>query len=755
MDQSELRRFEELCIQEEPPWCQASCPLHLDGRALCRSAAGGQFTEARRTIEKTLPLPEILGRICDAPCMGSCLRALRGGAVALGDLERACLDEGPLQRRALLIPKNGRSFAVAGGALSALTAASDGLRKGFSVTVLTFEEPKDLLLALSDRLAPEVVQRELNWLASIGAVFRPFPAGRGPDDVASEFEALYIGLDDPCAAAAALGIAPLDPVSLETGRPGLFAGGDGPSFIQRAAEGRRGATSIERFLQGASLHSGREKEGPFTTRLFTDISAVESLSPTPAPPGGYDAAGAKEEAARCLRCQCMECVKRCVYLQEYRGYPKRYAREIYNNLAIVQGSRTANGMINSCSLCGQCERICPNGFSMRGLCLGARREMVRQDRMPPSAHDFALEDMAFSNSAAALLRHAPGRETSSYLFFPGCRLAGSSPGTIAPLYDFLRDRIDGVGLWIRCCGAPARWAGREDLFGSATEELKGQWAFMGSPTVIAACTGCLDVLRRDAPEIEAVSLWAVLNDIPLPPHPSAPEGPVALHDPCPAAEMPDVRAAVRAICSALGITVDELPETGERTSCCGFGGLQRNANEPLADRAATARVEESPRDYLTYCAMCRNLFARAGKRTAHLLDFLFPEPGMDPFHRPFAGYSRQRDDRLALVRALHSTHWMEDNRPMEPHESVTLVMDGSVLALLEKRRIVHDAVKRVLYEAERTGRSVDRGDGTFIASLRPSLVTYWIEYRPLGDGRYEVLGAWSHRMVVTEGGRRS
>ncbi|HCL80183.1 MAG TPA: amine oxidase, partial [Synergistaceae bacterium] len=493
---------------------------------------------------------------------------------------------------------------------------------------------------------------------------------------------------------------------------------------------------------------------PFETRLFTDISDVAPLPPSPAPPEGYDVAGAKEEAARCLQCQCMECVKRCVYLQEYRGYPKRYAREIYNNLAIVQGSRTSNRMINSCSLCGQCERICPNGFSMRDLCLGARREMVRQNRMPPSAHDFALEDMALSNSTGALLRHAPGREASSYLFFPGCHLAGGSPGTIAPLYDFLRDRIDGVGLWLRCCGAPARWAGREDLFDSAMEELKEQWASMGSPTVITACTGCLDVLRRDALEIEAVSLWTVLKDMPLPPHGPVPGEPMALHDPCTAAEMSDVRAAVRDICSSLGIAMEELPETGERTSCCGFGGLQRNANEPLADRVAAARVEENPRDYLTYCAMCRNLFARAGKRTAHLLDFLFPEAGKDSFDRPYAGCSRQRDDRLALVRALQSSHWMEENRPMEPHESIVLVMDDSVLALLEKRRIVHDTVKRLLFEAERTGASMDRGDGTFIASLRPSLVTYWVEYRPLGDGRYEVLGAWSHRMVVTEGGRR-
>ena len=32
MDQQTLRQWEARCIQEEPPFCQAACPLRLDGR---------------------------------------------------------------------------------------------------------------------------------------------------------------------------------------------------------------------------------------------------------------------------------------------------------------------------------------------------------------------------------------------------------------------------------------------------------------------------------------------------------------------------------------------------------------------------------------------------------------------------------------------------------------------------------------------------------------------------------------------------
>ena len=99
-----------------------------------------------------------------------------------------------------------------------------------------------------------------------------------------------------------------------------------------------------------------------------------------------------------MQCECMECVKVCAYLEKFGAYPKRYAREIYNNASIVMGPRQANKLVNSCSLCGLCETVCPNDFAMQDLCLEARREMVGKGKMPPSAHEFALLDMEFSNS---------------------------------------------------------------------------------------------------------------------------------------------------------------------------------------------------------------------------------------------------------------------------------------------------------------------------------------------------------------------
>ena len=61
----------------------------------------------------------------------------------------------------------------------------------------------------------------------------------------------------------------------------------------------------------------------------------------------------------------------------FEAYPRKYAREIYNNESIVMGPRQANKLVNSCSLCGLCERVCPEDFAVQDLCLQARRSMVR------------------------------------------------------------------------------------------------------------------------------------------------------------------------------------------------------------------------------------------------------------------------------------------------------------------------------------------------------------------------------------------
>ena len=750
MEKERLIEFESRCVQDEPPFCQAACPLHLDGRALCSFVRAGRFDDARKLIERTLPLPEVLARICDAPCTEACIRKELGGAIELGSIERACVELEPLKRAPLLIPKSGKRVAVLGSGLGSLCAASDGIRKGYSVTVYYDNPINDLLTALSPLVTDEIASREIAWLEKGGVSFLPWSELPPLAELSSLFDGAYAGLDDPRTALDLGGVTSGDPISLETPVIGLFVGGASRSFILRAADGRRGIKSVERHMQGASLHSAREKEGPYPTRLFTSTAEVAAVSPVKGREDAYTPEEAKSEAERCLLCECMECVKHCTYMQHYKGYPKKFAREVYNNLSVIQGTRLANTMINSCSLCGRCERICPEGFSMADLVSEARREMIKQEKMPPSAHDFALEEMRFNCSPkATLLRSDPETGGCAYLLYPGCRLAGTSPETTLVLYSFLREQLEGgIGLWLRCCGAPAEWAGRDDEAHSELKRIMEEWRFMGSPVVIVACTSCLSLFRRENPEMETVSLWEVLDDLDLPASTRAPGRPLAVADPCTAAEMGGVRSAVRDILTRAAVQFEEPSLSGELTFCCGFGGLQECANPDLARESARARGQESELDFLVYCAMCRNSFVQSGKRAAYLLDILFPRGSQDPADGESVGYSDQRENRVSLVRFLKKDLWREEDMMEEAHESVRLVISPEVEALLAERRIMSDTVRRVILEAERSGRKMRSPVGSITASLRPASVTYWVTYSPREDGAFDVLGGWSHRMAV-------
>ena len=757
MEQQELRDWENRCIQEEPPYCQAACPIHVDVRAFMERMKAGDADAARKILEKTMPLPAVLGNICDHPCELACKRREAGDPLAIADLERACLRQGRAGPKPLVLPSKGKKAAVLGGGLTALACAWDLVRKGYGVTIFCPDERVGGRLAmLPENVLPATdLAREIARMQAMGVDIRTGQdLSKGlPDDVRSGHDALFAEWGTPLCP---LGREGADPETLlAPGQEAAFCGGwPGPggefSPICEAADGRRAAASMDRHMSGASLTASREKEGPVATRLYTSLKGVEpSARVVPAEQSGVlNAAEATAEATRCLNCQCLECVKVCAYLEHYQGYPKKYARQIYNNAAIVQGVHQANTLINSCSLCGLCTEVCPERFSMAGLCLTARRDMVERGKMPPSAHEFALEDMAASNGPGfALAKSEPGTARSAFLFFPGCQLAASHPHHVASAYAFLRKRLPGgVGLMLRCCAVPAQWAGRDDLFEHSAEELRVLWKELGSPRVITACASCLAVFKDSLPELAPMSIWEAFKQTGLPQGAAlAAEGPLAVHDPCTLRHDQPAREAVRDALRELGLALAELPLAGLHTECCGYGGLMGAANPAMARTVAQRRAGETPLDMVASCSMCRDRLAAGGKRVHHALDFVFPGPKTDPAAKG-PGFSQRHENRARLKRSLLRDVWGEDEAPRS--QAADVAYAPGVLDVMEDRRILREDVEAVLAEASRTGRRmVDRKTGRFLASFRPRRVHYWVEYA-LNAGRTTVTRAWSHRMEL-------
>jgi thioredoxin reductase len=125
----------------------------------------------------------------------------------------------------------------------------------------------------------------------------------------------------------------VDPVSFETTRKGVFAGGDAQTgawiAIGAVAAGREAAISISRYLDGADLKEGRkpieipqknfnpiDKDIPKVKRAKMPRISMEARKTTfDEVERGLSEAAAVTEAKKCLNCmvccECLECVKVC------------------------------------------------------------------------------------------------------------------------------------------------------------------------------------------------------------------------------------------------------------------------------------------------------------------------------------------------------------------------------------------------------------------------------------------------------------
>ena len=124
----------------------------------------------------------------------------------------------------------------------------------------------------------------------------------------------------------------VDPVTYQTGKQDIFAGGDavqGPATVVEAiGAGKEAAVSIDRFLQGQDLSEGREKDWtPVKDVPVEGFDKIPRENMTCLAPDerktnfnevqlGFDQGQADQESDRCLECgicsECYQCVDACL-----------------------------------------------------------------------------------------------------------------------------------------------------------------------------------------------------------------------------------------------------------------------------------------------------------------------------------------------------------------------------------------------------------------------------------------------------------
>jgi len=326
------------------PPCTATCPLHCNAQGYVALISQGKFKEALALVRQTLPFPGILAYACAHPCERECKRIEEDRPISICDLKRFLVDHGEDSE---FVPVVGNAdlrslrVAIVGSGPSGLTAAYDLGQKGYRVTLFESRSEMGGLLTHgfpSYRLPRQVIEKDLAVIEKMGIEVRlKTEVGKDipPETLLQSFDAIYLAVGMTGAESMTRlfkglkrtrrGTVQADPITLETGLKGVFAGGDlvtGPgTMIDSMAQGRKAAISIDRYLRGEDLLREREWEGsqisPMRSTLPVSKREEREIPPDMVRPlrEGLTAEEAMEEAKRCLNCggcsDCGECAKYC------------------------------------------------------------------------------------------------------------------------------------------------------------------------------------------------------------------------------------------------------------------------------------------------------------------------------------------------------------------------------------------------------------------------------------------------------------
>ena len=167
------------CMDCGTPFCQThtGCPVNNLIPEWNNLVYNGQWPEAIERLHKTNNFPEFTGRVCPAPCEGSCVAGLIDSPVTIKNIEYSIVDRA--WKDGLITPRipnerTGLTVAVVGSGPSGLAAADQLNQMGHKVTVYERADRIGGLLMYgipNMKLEKETVDRRVNLLREEGIEF--------------------------------------------------------------------------------------------------------------------------------------------------------------------------------------------------------------------------------------------------------------------------------------------------------------------------------------------------------------------------------------------------------------------------------------------------------------------------------------------------------------------------------------------------------------------------------------------------------
>jgi glutamate synthase (NADPH/NADH) small chain len=187
MDEAKLRQQGARCMDCGIPFCHtgslisgmaAGCPIHNLIPEWNDLVYRGHWKEALERLHKTNNFPDFTGRVCPAPCEGSCVLGINNPPVTIKNIECTIIDHG--WENGWVVPeppknRTGKKAAVIGSGPAGLCAAAQLNKAGHTVTVFErADRPGGLLMYGIPNMKldkEQVVLRRIKQLEAEGVVF--------------------------------------------------------------------------------------------------------------------------------------------------------------------------------------------------------------------------------------------------------------------------------------------------------------------------------------------------------------------------------------------------------------------------------------------------------------------------------------------------------------------------------------------------------------------------------------------------------